>query len=162
MLWQSNPSPQPPATSALMVPSAEAVRQAALEASWRRDKRVAQRRLFWRWTLWYIQRFYAHALVVLALVLGAVYLSGHWLNRSRSAGETTSALAPATSPEATAPPQQPPVSTVASDWVGEPMKLKAFRQLGAQTSSAITAPAPSGQTDTLSLKPENWLHSKEP
>lgn len=168
MLWQSNPSPQPPATSALKVPSAEAVRLAALEASWRRDKRVAQRRLFWRWTLWYIQRFYARVLVGLALISGAVYLSDHWFGRPLTAGEATSAPAnpsvvgPAESTEAAVPSPPQPAQTVAPDWVDEPMKLKTFRQLGVRTSSATTASAPSGQTDTLSLKPENWLHSKEP
>ena len=168
MLWQSNASPRPPATSALKVPGAEAVRQAALEASWRRDKRVAQRRLFWRWTLWYIQRFYLHALVALALVFGAVHFSDHWLAWPLSASEPVAApdntplVVPADLPAASTPPPEQIAPTAAPDWVGEPMTLHASRQLDARPPRTTTAPAPSGLTDTLPLKPETWLHSKEP
>lgn len=34
------------------VPSTESLRQRALSISWRRGRRVAQRRLAWRWLLW--------------------------------------------------------------------------------------------------------------
>ena len=168
MLWQSNASPQPPATSALKVPGAEAVRQAALEASWRRDKRVAQRRLFWRWTLWYIQRFYGHALVVLALAVGAVHFSDHWLARPLPTSEPFAAPSPASAIEpvaptaTTAPLPEPPALVAASEWVGDPMRLRTSLQLGVQTPGAVTSPVPSGPPDTLPLKPETWLHSKEP
>lgn len=170
MLWQSNVSPQPPATSALKVTGAEAVRQAALQASWRRDKRVAQRRLFWRWTLWYIQRFYVHALVALALVLGAVHFSDRWfawplpVGNQVAAPANTAVLEPSALPTSTAsPPEEQPTSTMAMDWVGAPMTLHAAQQLGTQTpGKTTTTPAPSGPPDTLPLKPETWLHSKEP
>lgn len=35
------------------VPDADALRQAALHASWRRDRQVGRRRLAWRWMVWY-------------------------------------------------------------------------------------------------------------
>ncbi|MGS5086964.1 hypothetical protein ACVC7V_10675 [Hydrogenophaga sp. A37] len=168
MLWQSNPRPKPPVTSAPQVPSAEAVRQAALEASWRRDKRVAQRRLLWRWTLWYIQRFYAHVLVALVLIVAAVHFSDRWFVWPLAAGKPIAApgnvpvVMPAPPPTAPVSLPEQPAPMAAPDWTVEPITLHAARQLGAQTSGATTSPSPGRQTDTLPLKPETWLHSKEP
>jgi hypothetical protein len=50
------------------VPSTEAIRQAALSASWARDRRVARRRLAWRWLLWAGWRIGLPLLLALALV----------------------------------------------------------------------------------------------
>ncbi|WP_048438222.1 hypothetical protein [Caenimonas sp. SL110] len=48
------------------VPSSEVLRQAALQASWRRDMRVGLRRRAWRWVEWLLTRW---CLPVLAAAL---------------------------------------------------------------------------------------------
>lgn len=52
------------------LPTSENLLQAALQASWQRDREVAERRLAWRWTLWGATRWGGP--VVLAAVLGYV------------------------------------------------------------------------------------------
>jgi hypothetical protein len=119
--------------------------------------------LFWRWTLWYLRRFSVPVLVILALVFAGLHFSDRWLAWPHAAGAPIAAAAkmPAAEPaEASAPPPERPLPTDATDQVGEPVALHATRQMGARTPGA--APAPSRQTDTLPLKPETWLHSKEP
>jgi hypothetical protein len=129
---------------------------------------VAQRRLLWRWTLWYIQRLYVPVLVALALIFAAVHFSDRWFVWPLAAG-TQIAAPPVVVPEPPVatpvplPEQLAPMET--AGWTGEPITLHAAHQLGAQTSSTSSttaAPALRGQTDTLPLKPETWLHSKEP
>jgi hypothetical protein len=39
------------------VPDSEALRQAALRASWRRDHRVGRLRRWWRWVVWALWRY---------------------------------------------------------------------------------------------------------
>jgi hypothetical protein len=171
MLWRKSANP-PPSAAPLPVPCGEAVRLAALSSSWRRDKRVAQRRLAWRWTLWYLQRYYRHGLGLLVLALAGAYLSGArvptpaWpqfdvLSRSPAQPEAPAASAPprsaasvsAPDPVAAAEPYQSP---------DEPLALRRAWQLAPASGAPIPLPADSGPTDTLSLKPETWLHSKEP
>jgi len=48
-------------------PDAEALRQAALRASWARDRRVARRRLALRWLAWAFWRYGLALLLVLTL-----------------------------------------------------------------------------------------------
>lgn len=166
MLLPSSTRPRPPVTSAPQIPSAEAVRRSALEASWRRDKRVARRRLFWRWALWYVRRFSVAVLVVLALVLAVMHFSDRWLAWSHAAGPPIAAPAkmpavePATPTVAAAHPSEDLALADAPDWIGEPVPSHAVHHLGIRAPGA--APAPSRPTDTLPLKPETRLHSKEP
>jgi hypothetical protein len=49
-----------------VVADSESLRRAALLASWQRDRSVAKRRLWWRWTVWVIVRFVLPAAVLLA------------------------------------------------------------------------------------------------
>ncbi|HAJ11196.1 MAG: hypothetical protein WCS60_00755 [Hydrogenophaga sp.] len=56
------------------LPNTESVRQAALAASWRRDRAVARRRLAWRWAGWYLWRSLPYLLVAGALLATGVYL----------------------------------------------------------------------------------------
>ena len=56
------------------LPDTESVRQAALAASWRRDRVVARRRLAWRWFLWYLWRSLPYLLAACALVAAGSHL----------------------------------------------------------------------------------------
>ena len=56
------------------LPGTETVRQAALAASWRRDRAVARRRLARRWVVWYLWRSMPYLLAAGALLGVSVYL----------------------------------------------------------------------------------------
>ena len=168
MLWQRSETPPSPHKAPPAIPGSDTVRQAALQASWRRDRRVAQRRIAWRWVAWYFQRFSPHVLGLVAVLAGAAYLHGSlpaWPGGSDPPGTTEPAVAhaPYSPPSVpTAPvtlPQAQPASTVAIEL---PLTLRTSLALG--THAAAPSPVPGTETspDTLSLKPENWLHSKEP
>jgi hypothetical protein len=56
-----------------MSPDAEALRQAALRASWSRDRRVARRRVALRWLAW---AFWRYGLpILLVVVVGATVVA---------------------------------------------------------------------------------------
>jgi hypothetical protein len=55
------------------VPSSEALRQAALSASWTRDHRIARRRLAFRWLLWAWWRIGLPLVLTLVLVAGLLW-----------------------------------------------------------------------------------------
>lgn len=57
---------------------AEALRQAALRASWRRDRRVARRRVALRWLAWALWR-YGLALLLVLVVAASVAI---WMHRT--------------------------------------------------------------------------------
>lgn len=138
------------------VPDTASVRQAALAASWRRDRRVAMRRLWWRWALWALPRYVAPA----AVLMTATLLT--WMH-VRAPSESVAAMAPS-------PVVQPPVPAPSPTLIAEhatvldttlPLNLRLERERAPQRLAAaafITDPAPI----TPTLKPENWLHSKEP
>lgn len=52
------------------LPDPDALRRAALAASWQRDRHVGRRRLAWRHLQWFLARRVVPALAVLALVAG--------------------------------------------------------------------------------------------
>lgn len=54
------------------VPDSETLRQAALQASWRRDHQVGRRRRWWRWVAWGFWR-YGLPLLLLAATASAVF-----------------------------------------------------------------------------------------
>ena len=58
------------------VPSSEALRLAALRASWARDRPVRWRKLTWRWAAWFGSRWIFP--VVAAVALGWIPASLHW------------------------------------------------------------------------------------
>lgn len=64
------PSAASPHRAGAAVPSSEAVRVAALSASWVRDRQLRRRRLAWRWLLWGLWRIGLPLLLVLALATG--------------------------------------------------------------------------------------------
>ena len=162
------------------VPDIEVLRRAALHASWRRDRRVAQRRTSLRWAMWYGIRS-------LPLMLMAV-ATAFWLLRE----------APDAAPKAPHPTLQPanfstsgriqpgqnkltPAPPATTDAVpsanatpprGEPaidLRLASPFQpaLPADGTAASVVRdggpvAPDLNSRSPQLKPDNWLHSKEP
>lgn len=146
------------------VPDTEAVLRAALAASWRRDKRVARRRIAWRWTLWYLQRYSPHVLALAVLVLVVGYLAGvrlpaNMLGRASVPTGAQHLPVPTTVPATLAHSSRSPLPT---GGVGDGLSLQHSWQLAVRASASISTPTDTGPTDTLSLKPETWLHSKEP
>ena len=171
MAWRQRENLHTPHTLPPPIPGTEALRQAALAASWKRDRAVARRRLMWRWGVFYAQRYAPHSLAALTVLAGALYVSGHWPSWPSHAADAPAAdavrapyVAPsvpttavASSAEAVVPPPQDAI-TAEEDML--PLALRSSVLLAPR--SATPSAAPEVSTDTLSLKPENWLHSKEP
>jgi hypothetical protein len=166
MPWQR--SELPPASTRLpAVPASDALRQAALQASWQRDRRVAQRRIAWRWLLWYLQRYSLPALASLGLVGTVAYFLGGWPERvTQTPPSPPSSVIPRpayTAPSVPPPrmaPQDPVATGDASD--PSPLTLRASTRLTEAPVAASPETTTTTSADTLSLKPETWLHSKEP
>jgi hypothetical protein len=159
MQWQRSEHQQPPSLRQPSVPDSEALRLAALQASWRRDRRVAQRRIVWRWIVWFALRYLPWLLAALALLVAVGYLAG-WLPAIPAAAESrmieAEAAVYAPSPAAVEPPE----TTRETD--STPPTLRASAALGVIANVATTAVEAPTSPDTLTLTPENWLHSKEP
>lgn len=159
MQWQRSAHQQPPSPRHPSVPDSEAVRRAALQASWRRDRRVAQRRIVWRWIVWFTLRYLPWLVAALALLIAVGYLAG-WLPTMPAAAEPRMIEAEAAvyaPPPAAVEPVEPNTETDLT-----PLTLRASARLGLiaiVTTTAVEAPT---SPDTLTLTPENWLHSKEP
>ncbi|WP_157572012.1 hypothetical protein [Hydrogenophaga taeniospiralis] len=171
------------------VPDTEAVRQTALRASWRRDRWVARRRLLGRWLLWCLKRYVLPIVLIVGLVL--LLWLGVWPSLSKTAETARPAVAssiplpptPSIPPTGTGPGLQGPItpppandsspSTTPASGV-DPVEAAQDAGLRLETrwSTATTAqtpvqatppaPPPSRPPSPSHLKPENWLHSKEP
>ena len=180
MPWRRHERPKPP-SSPHAVPDPESVRRAALAASWQRDRRIAHRRLAWRWALWFVRRYFLHILGVLILLL----LAG-WLQRSQPGVGPVNHASPPASASDSSPfvpvvlqPTQPvpawpvPTSIPATTYIELPaqelnaltLRMASQLTLETQSMSQVTSPhltEPTAQPVIPSLKPESWLHSKEP
>jgi uncharacterized membrane protein YdfJ with MMPL/SSD domain len=169
MLWQRSEPLTPPHVVPPTIPGSDTVRQAALQASWRRDRRVAQRRIAWRWVVWYFQRFSPHVLVGLAVLVGAAYLSGSLPSWQDNGAQSESQEAPVVqapySPPSVAVTQlavpPAPQQDTAAD-IDLPLILRISSAFAEHAANATPPGSAQISPDTLSLKPENWLHSKEP
>ena len=182
MLWRRPPQihliPQ-----TAPVPDAEALRRAVLQASWRRDRWVARRRVWLRWLVWVTVRYLMPALLVFGL--GAWLWLGVLPDMGKPLDPRTIFQKPAASPPPAAPPVHesaplpattPPPSSAGPEAVlfspeGEelpvPVALRFESRWAAPASSSKLATTVSAEPDTPNptqphLKPENWLHSKEP
>lgn len=167
------------------VPDTEAVRQAALRASWRRDRWVARRRLLGRWLLWCLRRYVLP--IVLIIGLGLLLWLGVWpslrkpFETARPAVASSAPLPPTppNPPMGSAPGPQgpvlpppandpPPSTTLASGIDPVDAAHNAGLRLDTHWPTATTAQTPvqtappAPPPSTPHLKPENWLHSKEP
>jgi len=67
------PPERPTPTSA--VPDSETLRQAALRASWRRDRQVGRRRRWTRWLVWALCRYGLPLLLLATVVAIAVFFA---------------------------------------------------------------------------------------
>lgn len=187
-----------------VVPDAEELRRAALQASWQRDRRVAKRRTAMRWAVWYGIRGLP-LLLVAALV--SIWLLPPLAARLQAPSHppaqgtapktlpagpqtgtpTTATVAPEVLPPSLPPslpsslqdrsadlsraagpgPSPPPESR--SDESGIQLRLETPFQPPSRNASAAQTPpkagdtaAPPLQSPSPQLKPDNWLHSKEP
>jgi hypothetical protein len=169
MLWSRSAPPTVPAAPAA-VPDAQALRRTALHAAWRRDRRVGRRRVALRWLVWAFWRYGVPMAAVLALAL-AVWL---WLLPATHQMLTGQTMTQA----ATLPQKEPPIvdspqtadtsarpSVNAEDAAPESIRLRLASDWpvpGATPSPTLAEPAAAQTVQDPSLKPENWLHSKEP
>ena len=167
MQWQRSEDLPTPHRNPKSIPDSESVRLAALQASWNRDRRVAQRRVAWRWITWSVQRYAPHTLAGMVVLAGAAYFSG--LRPQWPASDDHQQASHEAAPRYT-PPSVPTVSVVVETPVhmfdtvttdaNAPLVLR--NSLNIESRSAGPEPVAEVSADTLSLKPENWLHSKEP
>src|SRR3990167_607989 len=167
MLWR-----QPPQTFLIPqtapVPDAEALRRAVLQASWRRDRWVARRRVWLRWLVWGTGRY----------LLPAMATPLDQLTRIQNPAASPAPAAPPThkaGPEpATLPPPSSaePVEVVSYSPEGEELPVPLALRLESRWATTVSDSDKLTTTvytasDTFTpiqphLKPENWLHSKEP
>jgi hypothetical protein len=181
MLWR-----QPPQTLLIQqtVPDADALRRAVLQASWRRDRRVSRRRVWLRWLVWVTGRYLMPALLVFGL--GAWLWLGVLPGMGNPLDHLTNVQKPAASPAPTAPPAReaipvpatpPPLSPAKPEAVmfspeGEELPMPLALRFESRWATAASVSnklntTVSAAPDTFTpiqphLKPENWLHSKEP
>jgi hypothetical protein len=172
MLWPRTVSPVPTPLPTL-APTQEELRLAVLQASWARDRRVSRRRLALRWAQWAVLRYLLPAL----LVLGAAALVWSWLlpeipallvqvkpptgsAHPASAQPEQVAAPPVQEPE---PPQQQTTApmTSANGQNADTLSLQLDSSWGDPRTPA-PRPDPVEAQPLSTLKPENWLHSKEP
>lgn len=172
-------------THVVPVLDTEALRRTALAASWQRDRRVGRRRLVLRWLGWALWRYLLPALLLAGLcALLWLYLVPMLHAEIELKHASAKERAPAVeSPSPTASPAIPSAST--NDMTAAPpdfatgpswpdpgpataIQLKfdaGYTPPQAQSPSA-QKPATTSTEDASviqpQLKPENWLHSKEP
>ena len=167
MAWTQSAPDLPGAFGTAPVPDVEGLRRAALQASWRRDRRVAQRRMAVRWIAWYALR----GLPLLAIA-GAVFLgvsnrsTGRLAERTpaapqRHAGQPELQLrlgSPLESASPIATATSTATATATSTATATPQAV------GPQSTSVPLADKASSTTNFPSpqLRPDNWLHSQEP
>ncbi len=172
MLWrrsaptQTLPAPGP-------VPEARAIRQQALQASWKRDRRVASRRVALRWALWAARRYLLPAFAV----VGAVVLVTLWVWQRWLAPAVAPVIAPAitTAPASTSAPAPPTLGAprTVPESPDERPAIAPEPALQLRLQAEMPAPGPrapptnSAQPSADRFPPpkltsDNWLHSKEP
>ena len=179
MVWYRSVAHLPRSVGAAPVPDIDGLRRAALQASWRRDRRVAQRRMAMRWVGWYAVRGLPLVLIAAAIWFWILpHLADSALAPANpplhQAGAHASASVAPARPAAIAAPPSPALSELQRLEPGLELRLERPFQsapfdTGAQVANVQSArlPAagkPASATDSLfpQLKPDNWLHSQEP
>jgi hypothetical protein len=166
MLWSRSDPPKLPLAPA-SVPDTQALRKAALESSWKRDRRVGKRRLVMRWVLWAFFRYGIPFSLLLAATLAAWFSLHTGLHQTPAVPTEPiprTVAAPVQTPSVPVPEPSLDTDTDIHDNM-DVMQLRLERSL---SSSSALPSATTPLTHTVkpvnnpSLKPENWLHSKEP
>ena len=115
MLWRRSIPQSPRSPGPKPVPDTNELRRAALQASWQRDRHVAQRRMAMRWALWYSARA-VPVLVVAGAVAAFVWLwvvprlSGTALNLAAPQSQPVRAPVPAPLPVTVPVPAPVPIA----------------------------------------------------
>jgi hypothetical protein len=148
MAWIPSAPDLPSSFGAAPVPGIEGLRRAALQASWRRDRRVAQRRMAMRWAVWYAVRGLPLLAIAAAVWLGV----SNWPAERPSHSVQPAIIAPTPKPAAAEPQRGDTALQLRLESPFQPTSTPA-------TAQALSVPpdSPSPQ-----LKPDNWLHSQEP
>lgn len=165
--------PPVPAQHAPCTAPGENHRMAVLQASWARDRQVARRRLALRWLQWALLR-YLLPLVLVALASMVVWV---WLLPQVQAGiahfpaNLMAAQTPLASPQPAPHTPAAPLQTLTSiAWSPTTAPEEASLPLALRFHSTLEIPRQAATNQTTAhepnplhtLKPENWLHSKEP
>ncbi len=118
MVWHRSVAHLPRSAGTAPVPDIDGLRRAALQASWRRDRSVAQRRMAMRWLAWYAIR----GLPLLAIAV-AVWL---WVLPKLNAAAQATASAPVqqASPAVIAPAANPPTPDLQRGEPGLQLRLE--------------------------------------
>lgn len=144
-----------------LVPDADALRQAALRASWARDHTVRRRRIAWRWVLWFMLRFVVPAAMAVGATAALLHLFGWW-NLSAVHGSGTSRVV---TPEPSSPSPVSRETKPATSQSFDTMPLKIDSRLGTGAASADlpgqTASLPPLEPAQLRTAP-HLLTNKEP
>lgn len=142
--------------------SSEALCQAALRASWHRDRQVAQRRQAWRWMLfwsWKYGRAAAGALVISGLIWLAVLQGTHSAPVTHPATQTMSRTAAKTAlqpePDAAKTAHGKPAPLI----LDTSLLLPASPDTAGLATNTPTSASPAGG-QPLQLTTELWLSSK--
>ncbi len=180
MLWrrsapaQTLPAPGP-------VPDAHAIRQLLLQASWKRDRWVARRRVAMRWALWAARRYVLPAALALAtLTFVWLWALPRWLTPDAApVAAPAAATIPAPVPTSAQLPAPMPYAVSESPNGRSGVPAEPILQLRLQselltpgtpataistpsTPSTKAAPSPADRFPPPTLTSDNWLHSKEP
>lgn len=160
MLWRKR-THTPITHTTAPVPDTEALRRALLHASQRRSRWVSRRRVALRWALWGLRRSFLPIFLLLAVAVAVLRWHASALDVVPQVVDVPPQAAPPTpalqvTPEPTSEPETE--AEVHLRW--EP----AWRS-DASPPRRAPQPAAAETTDPTPpphLKPENWLHSKEP
>ena len=161
------------------VPDIDGLRRAALQASWRRDRRVAQRRMAFRWIAWYALRGLPLLAIGATMWLWVLpHLAGSALAPAnppvQQASPNASAVIGPTTAAALSTPPKPATPELQHSEPGLELRLERPFQpglpaTGAQAANVQSAsmpaagkPASAKESPIPQLKPDNWLHSQEP
>ena len=183
MPWQQAAQAQPP-RPATPVPGGESVRLTALQATWKRDRQVARRRLWWRWTVWGAQRYVLPLAAGLSMFAGlwfGVRATMSWWEAPSLSNQPVASVTTKPSPS-TAAPDTPPTASESQTSRHKPLPPKAMiTPSGVTMAFEMALTTPSGRAHQSNQSPvssaalpeaakipnpqlisENWLHSKEP
>ncbi len=171
MLWRKR-THTPITHTTAPVPDTEALRRALLHASQRRSRWVSRRRVALRWALWGLRRAFLPVLLLLAVAVAVMRWQANAWDATPAPIEAPPKAAPLTMPHTSVQPVQP---APAAETETEPETDVHLRLEPAWRGNASVPPAPTPTVPGLAapeaaadptppphLKPENWLHSKEP